>query len=65
MQTDSSYISFLLAKDIKIIEKQWKEIRANATSNMVIFKSLLLSDKCDISKERNTVRASKLIRAPV
>ena len=58
MQTDSSHISFLLSKDIKIIEKKWKEIGANSTSNMVIFQILLLSDKRVISKERNTVRAS-------
>ena len=32
---------------------------------MAIFDILLLNDKHVISKERNTVRASKLIRAPV
>ena len=62
MQTDSSHISFLLSKDIKIIEKKWKEIRANNTSNMVIFQILLLNDKRVISKERTlsalVVRAS-------
>ena len=58
MQTDSSHISFLLSKDIKIIEKKWKEIGANSTSNMVIFQILLLRFKRVISKERNTVRAS-------
>ena len=58
MQTDSSHISFLLSKDIKIIEKKWKEIGANSTSNMVIFQILLLSNKRVISKERNTIRAS-------
>ena len=54
MQTDSSHISFLLSKDIKIIE----EIGANNTSNMVIFQILLLSDMRVISEERNTVHAS-------
>ena len=38
--------------------ERWKEIGANNTSNMVIFQILLLNDKCVISKERNTVRAS-------
>ena len=58
MQTDSRHISFLLSKDIKIMEKEWKEIGANNSSIMVIFQILLLSDKRVISKERNTVRAS-------